>query len=467
MPIVHADRDYSHVMRRTNAASAVGALAIQVLTVLSVSGNRAAMAWVVGTALLLVPFNIFVTAVLLPKLGGRAEVLRAAANVVAGFVVGHVAGWPLAHWLWLPYIAVTFDDFKDRTIWTVLGAACVGDAIISISDGVSWQIPLSFAVAAIFFRVITAGRMHTIREMLVDSHTQRAELDEAHSSLKRAHARVQVENEARLDAERDLRQVHKLEAVGRLAAGIAHEINTPLQFIMNSVQFIEEGTLDLLRLVEEARPSAALSDSDAEQVHFLRNELPDAIATTADGVTRVADIVATLKEFSRPEHRASAPVDVNRTVEAALLVAKHEYKYVADVETRLDDVPLVSGHAGELTQVLINLIVNAAHAVADVAGPENRRGRIRVHTMRSGDEVVIGIEDSGVGIPTENVHRVFEPFFTTKEPGRGSGQGLALAKTMVERQGGRLLFVSDPAIGTTFMVRLLIADVAARPSEAA
>ncbi|HVY49873.1 MAG TPA: ATP-binding protein, partial [Minicystis sp.] len=236
-----------------------------------------------------------------------------------------------------------------------------------------------------------------------------------------------------------------LEALGRLAAGVAHEINTPLQFIMNSVQFIDDALPELLG------PAA---DADAADLAFARTELPECVQMTQQGVARVAAIVAALKELSHPERARSEPVDVNHAVTAALVVTKHEYRYVADVETSLGDVPRVAGHTGELMQVVINLVVNAAHAIADVAARSKERGRIRVATSRSGDDVLITVDDTGGGIPPAIRERIFEPFFTTKGPGRGTGQGLALARGIVERHRGSISFESHGGVGTTFVVRL-------------
>jgi signal transduction histidine kinase len=148
-------------------------------------------------------------------------------------------------------------------------------------------------------------------------------------------------------------------------------------------------------------------------------------------------------------------IDVNHIIQNALVVARSEYKYVAEVETDLEPLPQVRGHAGELNQVLLNLLVNASHAISDVIGESEQKGLIRISTREEGNEVVIRLSDTGTGIPADIRNRVFEPFFTTKEVGRGTGQGLAISHNIiVKRHGGKIDFESTVGQGTVFQVRL-------------
>jgi PAS domain S-box-containing protein len=288
-----------------------------------------------------------------------------------------------------------------------------------------------------------------------------------------------VTDQRRAEEDRDrmeleLRLAQKLEAVGQLAAGIAHEVNTPIQFVGDSVEFLRGGFEDLLRLVEEyQRAVEALGDAlppatreqleraaqDAD-VEYLGERGPTAFARTLDGVARVATIVRAMKEFAHPSSGEMSPLDVNTALENTLIVAANELKYVADVVLELGELPPVLCYASDVNQVFLNLVVNAAHAMADVIG-EAERGTLTVRSRQEGDLAVVEIEDTGGGIPEDVQGRIFDPFFTTKEVGRGTGQGLAIARTIVvERHEGSLAFRTEPGRGTTFVVQLPIAGQA-------
>jgi signal transduction histidine kinase len=201
---------------------------------------------------------------------------------------------------------------------------------------------------------------------------------------------------------------------------------------------------------------------DAADLEYLRERVPAALERSRDGLARVAKIVGAMRVFGRPSSSGVVPVCIKTAIENTLVVAASEYKYVADVTTDLGDVPLLHSNGGDIDQVLINLIVNASHAIADVVADSGTRGRIDIRTRVDGDAAVITIADSGCGIPAEITDRVFDPFFTTKEVGRGTGQGLAIARTIIDRDGGELTFDTRPGDGTTFTIRLpLSADVAA------
>jgi len=272
--------------------------------------------------------------------------------------------------------------------------------------------------------------------------------------------------------ELELRHAQKLESVGRLAAGIAHEINTPIQFVGDNVRFLEESFADVLTLVaavrerfgdSDARISELLRDID---VDFLLDEVPAAVRQTLEGIDRVATIVRAMKAFGHPGTEAKTLADLNEMVADTLVVAAGEVKYIADVETDLAELPLVSCHVGDINQTLLNLVVNAAHAI-EAAG--RGRGTIRVTTRRDGDEVVIEVADTGTGVPPEVADRLFDPFFTTKEVGRGTGQGLSLARSLVvDRHQGSISFSTEIGVGTVFSVRLPISAAvtpARRPTE--
>jgi len=269
-----------------------------------------------------------------------------------------------------------------------------------------------------------------------------------------------------------LLQAQKLESVGQLAAGIAHEINTPTQYIGDNVRFLKDAFQDLGKLLANyerlllAAKSNTLSAETIQEVEatvgetdsiYLLDEIPKAVEQTLEGVNRVATLVSAMKEFSHPSTKEKVPIDLNRAISSTITVARNEWKYVADLETDFDPtIPPVSCLPGEFNQVILNLIVNAAHAIADVTekgGPE--KGKIKVQTRNSADWVEIRIEDSGTGIPEKVRTRIFDPFFTTKEIGKGTGQGLAIARSVVvDKHGGSIHFETEEGKGTTFIIRL-------------
>ncbi|HKE16770.1 MAG TPA: ATP-binding protein [Kofleriaceae bacterium] len=276
------------------------------------------------------------------------------------------------------------------------------------------------------------------------------------------------------EMEAQLRQSQKLESVGRLAAGVAHEINTPVQFVNDSVTFVRTASDDLGGLIARYRaanrsildgaPRVELAREvvEAEEdvdLEYLLENVPKALDRSIEGLGRVATIVRSMKEFAHPDQKNKTAVNLNQAITSTLIMASNEYKYVADVETELGEIPLVACHAGEVNQAVLNIIVNAAHAVDDVVKGSSARGRIKIRTLRDGDCVVISISDTGGGIPLHIRDRIFDPFFTTKEVGKGTGQGLAIARQVVrEKHGGDLTFESELGAGTTFHIRLPIGE---------
>jgi signal transduction histidine kinase len=272
--------------------------------------------------------------------------------------------------------------------------------------------------------------------------------------------------------ENELAQAQKLESVGRLAAGVAHEINTPVQFVSDSVSFVREAMDDLSEIVDKYRElrsateqgadvaAAAKAAEEAEDdvdLDYILENAPVALDRARDGLGRVAAIVRSMKEFAHPDRKEMSAVDINQAISSTLVIATPEYKYVAEVETDFAEIPPVVCYAGEVNQVVLNLIVNAAHTIGDVVKDTQGKGRIRVSTRVVDDCVEIAIGDSGKGIPPEVRSRIFDPFFTTKEVGKGTGQGLAIARTVVvEKHGGTLHFETEMGKGTTFFIRLPI-----------
>jgi PAS domain S-box-containing protein len=277
--------------------------------------------------------------------------------------------------------------------------------------------------------------------------------------------------------ERQLAQAQKLESIGQLAAGIAHEINTPIQYVGDNARFLRDafarlgqvfegygGLLGALESGADFTPLVADMQAliKATRVHDMLAEVPQSIEDSLDGIARVAEIVRAIKEFSHPGSSEKTFQDLNRGIASTILVSRNEWKYVAELETKLDlNLPLVQCSAGEFNQVILNLIINAAHAIGDaVAGSKpGSKGKITVSTRRDGDWAEIRVQDTGTGIPEQVRGNVFNPFFTTKEVGKGTGQGLSIAHTViVQKHGGTIAFDTEVGSGTTFIVRIPISD---------
>ncbi len=277
----------------------------------------------------------------------------------------------------------------------------------------------------------------------------------------------------RRNAEVQLRQAQKLESVGQLAAGIAHEINTPTQFVSDNTRFLQESFADMDRIFEtcdQMREAATKGTVPADllkrieaivqevDVDYLKAEIPLAIEQSLEGLERITRIVRAMKEFSHPGSEEKTPADLNQAIETTIDVSRNEWKYSAELITELDPaLPQVPVLAGEFNQVILNLIVNAAHAIADVVGKSGEMGEIRIATRQDGKWAEITISDTGKGVSEAIQKRIFDPFFTTKEVGKGSGQGLAIAwSVIVDKHDGTIEVESEEGKGTTFTIRLPI-----------
>ncbi len=271
----------------------------------------------------------------------------------------------------------------------------------------------------------------------------------------------------------EAKRIHslKLESIGELSAGIAHEINTPIQFIGNNVAFLKESFEDMLQLMEAysrlrqaVQPDDGIRDllekvdrlAEETDVEYLIEEAPNAFAQTQDGVDRVTNLVLGLKGFAHSnEGEAKRPCDLNEIINNSLIVCRNAYKYVAELETELTELPAVPAMAGDIGQVLVNLIVNAAHAIEDKRDDGDPLGKITIRSYHDDGNAFISVTDTGSGIPERLKERIFDPFFTTKEVGKGSGQGLAISRTLIhDRHGGELSLTSTVGKGTTFIISL-------------
>ncbi|NWJ39924.1 MAG: response regulator [Geothrix sp.] len=273
-------------------------------------------------------------------------------------------------------------------------------------------------------------------------------------ALKKSQAAMEIQ----------LRHAQKMEAIGQLAAGIAHEINTPIQFIGDNCQFLGQGFTELIAFFEGFAAGRVPAPEDLQRrlealdLDYLSLEIPKAIQQSLDGVARVSKIVSAMKDFSHPGNAIRQAVDLNKAIESTLTVSNNAWKYCAVLETHFaTDLPLVPCFQGEFNQVILNLVVNAAHAIEESRSKrgEATPGRIVIRTQRIGDEVVVEVSDNGAGMPPDIQARIFDPFFTTKEVGKGTGQGLSIARAvMVDQHKGRISVQSRPGEGTTFTLGL-------------
>lgn len=275
--------------------------------------------------------------------------------------------------------------------------------------------------------------------------------------------------------EDQLKQAQKLEAIGQLAAGVAHEINTPTQFVGDNLHYLEDAFSDLQQIYTLYAQLVKASDGGEninnliEQIRtseeeidltYLFEDIPSSIEQALEGTGRIRDIVKAMKEFSHPGSTNKEKVDLNNAIKSTVTVARNEWKYVAEVETDLaENLPPVEVQPGEFNQVILNIVVNAAHAIENKHHNENSEqlGKIKIHTKQQDDSILINISDTGGGIPEDIKERVFDPFFTTKEVGKGTGQGLAIAySVIVDKHQGQISLQTTPGEGTTFTIRLPI-----------
>lgn len=277
----------------------------------------------------------------------------------------------------------------------------------------------------------------------------------------------------RRSLENQLRHAQKMEGIGQLAAGIAHEINTPTQFVMDNLTFLSDAVKTVDRLLQQYREAVQALAPESEIVarlkeeerscdlDFMQQEVPRAIEQSLEGAKRVAKIVRAMKEFSHPDSAEKTATDLNRAIESTITVARNEWKYVSEVTTEFDDqLPAVVCYPGDINQVVLNLIVNAAHTIKEKI-KDGEKGKVIIRTKARGECVEISVSDTGMGIPEEIRNRIFDPFFTTKEVGKGTGQGLSLAYNLVvKKHGGKIWFETEPGKGTTFFLTLPVSVAA-------
>jgi PAS domain S-box-containing protein len=258
-----------------------------------------------------------------------------------------------------------------------------------------------------------------------------------------------------------------LESIGQLSAGIAHEINTPMQYISDNLNFLKDSFNDVAKAIthikrslldktlDEAKLDSIYEEADIE---YLNKELPLAFGQTTDGVERVCSIVKAMKEYSHPNSEEKVATNINHCIESTITISKHTWKYHSDMEVILDpDLPEVMCHPGPFNEVILNIVVNAADAIRERVEEDDTidKGKITIETIKKESHAEIRISDTGGGIPKSIQEKIFDPFFTTKSVGKGTGQGLALSYSIIkERHNGELQFETVPGESTTFIIQL-------------
>jgi signal transduction histidine kinase len=306
-----------------------------------------------------------------------------------------------------------------------------------------------------------ANELGRARDALVDTldELQKTQVALVEASRLAGVANAELEEKlAQLQRmENELRLAQKLESVGRLASGVAHEINTPVQFIGDHLHFLREAydevRAEVSRLQQEpadARPTTAAD------LPYLDAEVPAAFTRVVEGVARIAKIVRAMKAFAHDDRGQLGFYDVNHGLETTLEIAGSEFRHIADKEMDLGILPLVYSRGDQLNQVFLNLIVNAAHAIFDVVGNTGGRGKLTVKTRAEANTVLISIGDTGTGISEDVKSKMFDPFFSTKPVGRGTGQGLSLVWSVVVDHGGQVWVDTELGVGSTFHIRLPI-----------
>jgi signal transduction histidine kinase len=372
-------------------------------------------------------------------------------------------------------LRILSEEFPEIPVIIVSGVGTVGSVIEALRVGAKDYLQKPIEDMELLKHSIGRALSHTQLknenkeyqenlELLVEKRT--AEVWDKNLELKKL-------VEQREQTEAQLLQAQKLESVGQLASGIAHEINTPTQFVSSNVDFLDESFKDMLELVEgftllveQAKNNnitpelLTRTDELVEELEleYLIEEIPKAISQSREGVQRIATIVNAMKEFSHPGSRAMTAIDLNRVIETTVVVARNEWKYVANLETDLDpELQPTSCLSDEIGQVFLNIIVNAAHAIESKLGenPDGEKGLITITTRQIDGAAEIVITDSGSGIPEHARHRIFDPFYTTKKVGKGTGQGLGIAHAVVtNKHHGSISFETTSGEGTSFKVRL-------------
>lgn len=294
--------------------------------------------------------------------------------------------------------------------------------------------------------------LHSLKDQFIDMSNKiedrENKLISAHKNLSTKHDELKEAMSQLEDAQIQMIQQEKLASIGQLAAGVAHELNNPIGFVTSNFDVLKDYFSELIEHVESIE-----SDKIPDNVTFIIEDLPELISDSQEGLTRVTSIVKNLRDFSRVDNQQRSDYDLNEGIKSTLIVARNEYKYVAEIETNFNELPVISAKGSEINDVLLNLIVNATHAIQSLNMAE--LGLIKISTYQDHEHITVEIEDNGPGIHESVIGRIFDPFFTTKEPGKGTGLGLNIAyNTIVNKHNGILTAESDFSHGAKFIMKL-------------
>ena len=400
-----------------NTLGIVGGLGITGLLLRVAWGN-----WVHVSVLCLVLgvvglLNVAITNRLLPRVGPAAsEACRSALNLAASLVNAHLLGWPLASWLFLPFICVLLDG-QNRAATRIRLAVVISIwNAFAFAAGAAAEVQLAFTGIALFCYAAASNRVAMVEDMLAERLEQNGQLQAAHEELKRLHVRALAQE--------------RLAGLGLLAAGVAHEINNPMSYVTSNLR----GLLDDLGAAQGLSP---------ELVEQRDQVLPE----TLDGVRRVNAIVSDLRRFANGERESPVSFDLRDEIEAAARIVRPQLKPKQKIRIDFPDSLQMSGLPRQVGQILLNLFVNSAQAL-----PEE--GEVVCTGRLEGTTVTIAVADNGSGMTKHTLSRLFEPFFTTKEIGKGTGLGLSVVHGIVRAQGGTIDVTSEPGVGSTFTVTL-------------
>jgi len=386
----------------------------------------------------------------------------------------------------LPTVLVAADHFARAIYWPESVFGILVAAPWRAAEHAGWVIIEDIVLV---YACVTSSRdVHSIAEHQARLEASKDEMEEQvlerTRHLREALARNVKEIEDRKRLETQLVQAQKLESIGQLAAGIAHEINTPAQYVADNARFIRSELDNLLSVIDayekeldpgasqknwESRVADIRKQLDKVDYTFLRDELPTALDQSLEGIERISHIVKAMKEFSHPGKSEKTPADLNQAIESTVTVCSNRWKYAADIDMNLDPhLPTTPCLLGEINQVILNLVVNAADAIESRFKDEDKKGTIVVSTEFDDTHAIIRISDNGGGIPESVRDKIFDPFFTTKEVGKGTGQGLAISRSViVDKHGGELRCECEPGEGTTFTVKLPLNLPPAQPRSKA
>ncbi|MBZ4416883.1 sensor histidine kinase [Myxococcus sp. RHSTA-1-4] len=389
---------------------------IHLLLIYALWGRWERIALVTAVFLAVTGINIVLAQRFFSQHTRTAESLRFVVNMLANVIYGLASDWALPMWLYLPLNALWVDRFADPRARLRLAVSLALVAVVALVDGCPPLVPACFVLVSLLVYFISEGRVLLTHQALQSLARQHEELERAHKQLDVAHHRA--------------REQERLTSLGMLAAGVAHEINNPMSYVKSNVNSLFHD----LRACDDLPPE-------------LREYVDDVLPATLDGIRRVTAIVADLRRFARGDPEAVVEYDLNQEVAVALRIARGQLGPQCEVTLDLKDLPRLLGHPGQIAQVVVNLLMNAAQAM-----PEG--GRILLSTRMEGEEAVLEVRDTGVGMAPEVRARLFEPFFTTKSPGEGTGMGLAVVHGIVTAHSGRIQVDSAPGQGATFTIHL-------------